>query len=136
MKLTGSKIATEVKTFIVQGLARFDSPSDVSRSVNNEFGLTVSRQRVEAYDPTKRAGAGLKRRWRDLFAETRSDFIAKLPYSGIGKKLVRLRALDRPQRRAEAAGNLALAAKILEQAAKEVGGAFDRRGDRRPAGFR
>lgn len=43
----------EVKAFIVQALACFDTPSQVAEQVKKEFGLEVSRQQVESHDPTK-----------------------------------------------------------------------------------
>ncbi len=55
---------------------------------------------------------------------TRAAFLADAATIGIAHRAVRLRTLGRLADRAEAMGNLALAAEILEQAAKEVGNAF------------
>jgi hypothetical protein len=41
----------EVKRFIVQSLACFDTPSQVAQAVKDTFGLEVSRQQCEFYDP-------------------------------------------------------------------------------------
>lgn len=40
-------LKNEVKSFIVQALACFDTPSQVVESVKNEFGVVVTRQQVE-----------------------------------------------------------------------------------------
>ena len=66
-----AKLSDEVKTFIVQALACFDSPSVAAAAVKRELGIEVSRQLVESHDPNKRAGRGLAPKWRIMFAETR-----------------------------------------------------------------
>ena len=40
-------LKSEVKSFIVQALACFDTPSQVAEAVKNEFGVVLSRQQVE-----------------------------------------------------------------------------------------
>lgn len=114
----------EVRTFIVQALACFDRPSEVAKAVKETFELTVSRQAVEAYDPTKRAGAELSAEHRAVFEASRAAFLKQTAEIGISHRAVRLRALERLVDRAEAMGNITLAAELLEQAAKEMGGAF------------
>ncbi|GJD72566.1 DUF2280 domain-containing protein [Methylobacterium goesingense] len=114
----------EVKTFVVQQLACFETPSEVAKSVKEEFGLEVSRQAVEAYDPGKRAGASLSEEFRALFAITREAFLADTAAIGISHKVVRLRTLARLAEKAERAGNMVLVASLLEQVAKECGDAF------------
>lgn len=51
-------LKNEVKAFIVQAIACFDTPSQVAQAVRQEFGIELSRQQCEAYDPTKYAGTG------------------------------------------------------------------------------
>ncbi|TXN38987.1 DUF2280 domain-containing protein [Methylobacterium sp. WL30] len=114
----------EVKTFIVQQLACFDTPSGVAKAVKEEFGLEVSRQAVEAYDPGKRAAANLSDGYRQIFEATRTAFLAETATIGISHKAVRLRTLQRLAEKAERQGNMAFVASVLEQAAKECGDAF------------
>ncbi|AWJ93403.1 DUF2280 domain-containing protein (plasmid) [Azospirillum baldaniorum] len=114
----------EVKAFIVQAVACFDPPSTVVESVKTGFGVVVSRQQVEAHDPTKVSGRGLAERWKELFEETRKAFLEDTSAIGISHKAVRLRALNRMAAKAEGMGNMALAAQLMEQAAKECGDAF------------
>lgn len=120
-------LPVEVQTFIVQALACFDAPSVVVNSVKAEFGLTITRQRVELYDPNKRAGQALSQRWRELFDATRKEFLEDTSKIAISHRAVRLRALQRMAERAEHAGNLPLAAQLHEQAAKEVGDSYTNR---------
>lgn len=118
------KLDVAVQTFVVQSLACFDSPGVVAEAVRKEFGQTIARQSVEAYDPNKKAGAKLAQRWRALFAESRKAFLDSTAEIGISHRTVRLRALQRMASGAEDRGNLVLAAQLLEQAAKEVGDVY------------
>lgn len=60
----------EVKRFIVQALACFDTPTQVVQAVKETFGLDVTRQQCELYDPTKYAGRDLGVKWRTVFEDT------------------------------------------------------------------
>jgi len=114
----------EVKTFIVQALACFDTPTQVSQAVKQEFNIDVTRQQVEQHDPTKRAGVNLAAKWRILFDDTRRRFREDTAEIPIANRAYRLRMLDRMASKAEAMKNMALAAQLLEQAAKETGGTY------------
>jgi len=120
-------LSSEIKTFIVQQLACFDTPSQVVEAVKTEFKVDVSRQVVEGHDPNKRAGQKLAQRWVDLFNETRERFKAETADIPIANRAVRLRALNRMANKAEGMKNMALAAQLIEQAAKETGGAYTNR---------
>lgn len=117
----------EVKAFIVQSLACFDTPSQVVESVKKEFGLAIPRQQVESHDPTKANGKGLAQKWVDMFNATRERFQNEISDIPIANKAYRLRVLDRMATRAEGMKNLALTAEIIEQAAKECGDAYTNR---------
>ncbi|RVC47595.1 DUF2280 domain-containing protein [Mesorhizobium sp. M4A.F.Ca.ET.090.04.2.1] len=122
-----AKLSNEVKTFIVQALACFDTPSVVATAVKKEFGLDISRQLAESHDPTKRTGRDLAKRWKALFEETRKAFLEDTAAIGISHRSVRLRALQRMAAKAEDMGNMQLATQILRQAGEEMGGALTNR---------
>lgn len=124
-----NKLDDDVKAFVVQALACFDTPGTVAKAVKAEYGITVSPQQCEAYDPNKRAGARLSDKWKVLFEATRKKFVDDQSEIPISHRSTRLRALQRLAERAENAGNIALAAQLHEQAAKEVGNAFTNRRD-------
>ncbi|HBO1307272.1 TPA: DUF2280 domain-containing protein [Pseudomonas aeruginosa] len=115
---------SELKSFIVQALACFDTPSQVVEAVKNDFGIVVTRQQVESHDPTKAAGKGLAKRWVTLFHDTRKRFREETAEIPIANRAYRLRALGRMAERAEGMRNMGLAIQILEQAAKESGGMY------------
>jgi hypothetical protein len=119
-----AKLSDEVKTYVVQALACFDSPSIVATAVKKEFAIEVSRQLVESHDPNKKAASGLAPKWRALFEETRKTFLEDTASIGISHRAVRLRALQRMADKAETQGNMVLASSLLEQAAKEVGNSY------------
>jgi len=114
-------LKNEVKSFIVQALACFDTPSHVSQAVKQEFDVDVTRQQVEQHDPTKRAGAHLAVKWQTLFHDTRKRFREETAEIPIANRAFRLRAMNRFVEKAETMKNIGLAMQILEQAAKETG---------------
>lgn len=122
-----AKLSDEIKTYIVQALACFDSPSTVAAAVKKEFGVEVSRQLVESHDPNKKAASGLAPKWRILFEESRKTFLEDTASIGISHRAVRLRALQRMVDKAEGQGNMVLASSLLKQAAEEVGGSYTNR---------
>lgn len=114
-------LKNEVKSFIVQALACFDTPSQVVESVKNEFGQVLTRQQVESHDPTKASSKGLALKWQTLFHDTRKRFREETADIPIANRAYRLRALGRIIEKAETMRNLPLALQVLEQAAKESG---------------
>lgn len=117
-------LSNEVKTFIVQALACFDTPSQVAEAVKQEFRLEISRQLVETYDPTKRAAKNLAKRWVVMFEDTRKRFREETAEIPIANRAYRLRALGRMAEKVEGMRNYGLAMQLLEQAAKEVGDVY------------
>lgn len=117
-------LKNDVKAFIVQALACFDTPSQVAQAVKEEFGIEVSRQQCESHDPTKRAGSTLAKKWVTLFHDTRKRFREETAEIPIANRAYRLRALGRMAEKAEGMRNMGLAIQILEQAAKEVGDVY------------
>jgi len=129
------KLTSDVKVFIVVELGCFETPAAVAEAVKAKFNVDVSRQHVESYDPTKHAGRNVAGRWKVLFDRVREGCQRELDKVPCAHRAVRLRCLDRMSREAEKIGNVALAAAILEKAAKEVGDCYVRHapGAARPA---
>ncbi|MDG6423735.1 hypothetical protein QIT82_gp68 [Pseudomonas phage psageK9] len=117
-------LSSEVKAFIVQALACFDTPSQVAEAVKREFNIEVSRQQVESHDPTKRCSKTLAKRWVDMFHDARERFRHQAIDIPIANRAYRLRAMGRIIEKAESMKNLSLALQVLEQAAKETGDAY------------
>jgi hypothetical protein len=122
-----AQLDDRIRGHLVQALACFDTPTQVAGAVKEEFGLTLTRQQVQAYDPTKHAGRTLAKKWRALFDETRKKFLEEAAQIPIAQQSYRLRKLQQLADLAINRNNAPLAAQLLEQAAKEVGGAFTNR---------
>lgn len=114
----------EVKAFIIQMLACYDTPSQVVEAVQKDFGIAITRQQVETHDPTKVSGKTLAKKWVELFNLTRDRFLNEISDIPIANKAYRLRVLQRMSTTAEGMKNLGMTAQLLEQAAKEVGDAY------------
>ena len=114
----------EVRAFIIQELACFETPSQIVESVQKEFKVQVTRQQVASHDPTKAAGKGLAKKWVDLFNDLRDRFLNEISDIPIANKAYRLRVLQRMSTTAEGMKKLGMTAQLLEQAAKEVGDAY------------
>ncbi|MGR7948841.1 DUF2280 domain-containing protein [Alcaligenes sp. RM2] len=112
------------KLFIVQALACFDAPSQVIEAVKQEFGIDVSPQQLQAYNPATKAGARMSQKLKDIFESTRKRFLAEVSDIPVANQAYRLRQLQRMVHESMKRKNIVLAASLLEQAAKESGGMF------------
>ena len=120
-------LSPEVKAFIVQALACFDTPTRVAEQVKQEFDLVVTLQQVSSYDPTRAIAKNLGQKWIDLFNATRERFQNEIANIPIANKSYRLRVLDRMAAATEKQKNFGMTAQLMEQAAKEVGDAYTNR---------
>lgn len=114
-------ISTEMKRRMVILFAQFHTVSQVQKAITAEFGVELDRRTVQGYDlngPHPRVGARL----RTLFESVRSEWIGEAARVGISHQTHRLRILERLIDKAEAAREYDVAGKLLEQAAKEMGG--------------
>ncbi|MBZ0381127.1 DUF2280 domain-containing protein, partial [Acinetobacter baumannii] len=96
----------------------------VVEQVKQEFGVDISRSQCECYDPTKYSGRNLSKKFVKLFELTREKFDKGLIDIPIANKYYRLKQY---QRQLEKTRNVKTALKILEQAAKDIGGQFTNR---------
>jgi len=117
-------LTDDVKAFIVQALACYDTPSEVVNAVREEFQVETTRMQVQSYDPTKKTARGLAKKWVAMFEATRERFLKETAEIPIASQSFRLRALQKMYEKTAARGNVPLAAQLVEQAAKETGGIF------------
>jgi hypothetical protein len=122
-----AKLTEPQKLFIVKALACFDTPTRIASAVRDEFDLEITRFQAAEYDPTTIRGRGISKKLKAVFEETRKTFLTELGELPIANQAYRLRTLQRMLIKSESQGNIALAARLLEQAAKEVGGALTNR---------
>ncbi len=121
-KLKKKRLNDAEKAFVVQQLACFGSPKEVSEALMEEYGVQLAPQNIEAYDPGKRAGQHLSKKWRVLFEHTRQAFLdqveKRVPEA---HKAVRIRHLAHAARAYKGQRNYMAMADMLERIAKETG---------------
>jgi hypothetical protein len=110
---------------IVQRLACFESPTEVAEWASAEFEKDVTPNQVHHYDPTRAEDTADK--WEELFQETREAFLNDLDTIPLSHRAVRLRELTTLYERAKEQEEVEKAARMLKQAAKEVGDKFTNR---------
>jgi hypothetical protein len=89
-------LTDEHKTYVVKRLAAHDKPKAIARDLARDFGVTLTHHGVAAYDPERRAGKHLARRWRDLFAQERAAYLASTAGVGLVEPVRRRSAQDPP----------------------------------------
>ncbi len=118
-----ARLTAAVKRRIVEHLACYYSPSEVSDLVFEELEVRVSARHVRAYDPGSfQFAAGPK--WSEYFDVARERFHTEIASIPIASRAYRLHRTSDLHRLAVANGNLEVALKALEQAAKEVGNVY------------
>lgn len=127
MSGSSGKLKEEHKAFIVQRLAAFESPKQTVKALKEEFGVQLSPQGAEAYDPTKFAGRRLNGRWRALFEHTRERFLTDLDSIPEANRPVRVQYLAQAARSYRERGAYMQMARLLEQIAKEIGNVYTNR---------
>lgn len=117
---------------IVQRLATFESPVEVAEWASEEFEKDIEANQVVHYDPTR--SDDIANKWQTVFKETREQFLNDFDAIPLSHQAVRLRELQRLYKYVTRAltrdgdggevSDLQEAARLLKQAAKEVGGKF------------
>lgn len=127
-KSRAPKLDDEQRAFLVQRVACYDGPKDAAAALKEEFGVEITPQAVEAYDPNKRAGRNLSKRWRELFEKTREEFLSHVEkHVPVANKAVRVKELYHGYLALKSRGNVIAAADMLERISKELGGAYTNR---------
>lgn len=122
-----ASLKTKHKKLVVKRLAVFERPSDVRDELRKEYGVEADLSQLAHYDPTTQKGQGLAEDLEELFQETRSRFLKEFTESAIQHKAVRLRLLEEAAFSFKDMGHWVGLMDALEQAAKEMGGAYTNR---------
>jgi len=109
---------------IVRRLACFESPTEVVEWAEEELDKDLTVRQVWHYDPTRSDETAEK--WVELFEDTREDFLNDLDTIPLSHRAVRLQELQRLYDRLKGEDETE-AARLLKQAAKEVGESFTNR---------
>lgn len=113
------------KRFIVRGLAHFKTPTEIKEEFEDAFSVEVSLPQIAYYNPNGAQGSEqLAQKWKDLFTESRKAYIEGINEVPIAHDRYRLEELQNALEKYKRMKNFKGVAEVLEQAAKEVGGAF------------
>lgn len=119
-------IPQDAKIYIIQSLACYKPPAQIIREVNEQFGFEVPPQNISAYNPATESGSRLSRPHKELFDQVRKKYIEDTSEIPIAQKAHRLRLLQEMLEKPEVQSRPGVMLRILEQAAREVGGAYTR----------
>jgi len=121
-----TKLNDAQKAFVVERLASHYQTTGIAREVRQRYGITISAQAIEFYDPTRYSGECPKR-WADLFHATRNSFNNGKADIPAANRLVRVRWRGDMALAAMEQGQYKRANDILDSIAKECGDAFSNR---------
>lgn len=110
------------KLFLVRAFAEFETPTSAAALVNEQFGIEITRQSAQRYDPTTTAGADLAAYLTEEFRAHRQRFLGEMDQIALSHKPYRMRELQRAYDRLKLVGNVLGGARIIEQAAREMEG--------------
>lgn len=85
-----ARLNKRVKLYIVRSLATYETPTETAKGVQEEFGITVTKQQCEAYDPTKKTGQDLSEEFKKEFYRIREDMnknVNSIPIANIAYRL-------------------------------------------------
>lgn len=118
-----AELTEELKTEVVLRLARFERGAEIIKWLKVEHGLECSFQQIHQYDASKpQFTSGDK--WRQIFDAARKAFLHDVAAVPAAQQAYRLNMLQKGIEESAKKGNWPLVSSLLEQAAKEVGGAF------------
>lgn len=115
------KLPEPVKRRIVEHLAAYRRPGEVADLIAQEFRVVLTPRHIRAYDPSSPQFAAGER-WRSYFQSAQQRFDESIADCPIAYRAFRLHMLEEVRAMAMKQGNVRLAMKTLEQAAREVSG--------------
>jgi hypothetical protein len=110
------------KEEIVIQLARFRRPAEVVEYMRDEHEIELTVQQVRTYDPTNPRFEADRDKWPPIFEAARKAYIEDVKLVPVANQAFRLNELHDLYKKAKKAKNMKLAADLLEQIAREVGG--------------
>lgn len=118
-----AQLTESLKVEIVQRLARFQPPAEIARQLREDYALEVGIPQIVGYDPT-RPSFEAGQRFVEIFNITREAFIKNVDAVPIANQGYRLQVLQSLLENHLKHKKLPEAARVVEQAAKEMGGLY------------
>ena len=118
------KLTEAQKDYVIRRLAAYDTPIEIQRDLREKFGVEITRQAVEVYDPTRRPRCG--KQSADAFFGARGALLASEPDAPLSLRKDELRRRERLVLRSIET----LADRILKSIDAGNGDVFAKRADR------
>jgi hypothetical protein len=117
-----AKLTQEQKEFIVQRYAMYDRPKEIGVAFKDKYGIEISRQQIDTYNPrgVKAANGNIAKSLMAAFEAQRAAFVGTIDNIPIAQRSYRLTKLQSMFEAAFDKGNLSMAASLLAQAKEEV----------------
>jgi hypothetical protein len=116
-----TRLSHEQKTRIVSLFAQFQGVASIRDAMKREFGLELAENTIRHYDPSK-PGSRLSPRLKAFYLSAREAWVGQSAAIGVSYQNQRLRLIERAIDGAEKAKDFGNVARLLELAAKEMGG--------------
>lgn len=112
------------KEAMILQFARFKRPAEVVAFMKEERGVEMDVQQARTYDPTNPRFEADRDKWEPIYLAAREAYITDMKQVAVANQAFRLNELHDLYNRAKTAKNYKLAADLLEQIARECGGAL------------
>lgn len=120
---SASKLRDEQKAFLTKRLAVFDTPKEAADALNEQFGVQISPQAAEHYDPNRAQGRSLAGKWVGLFSATRKRFLDQMEHEiPLANQAVRVKKMAKAAAAFEARGAWMPMVRVIEAISRELGG--------------
>ena len=131
--MNGKALPSEVKEYIVTQLAGYSAPFEIQEQVKEIFGVDVTKQHIQYYNPHSYTGKTLISKYLELFNVRREIFLNQVQDIPIANVAVRLKRLENSWIQLTAKKNYIAANAVIEQAAKEASGFYSPRNQQLPS---
>jgi hypothetical protein len=131
-----ARLTHEQKVYVVKRLAAYDAPIAIVRGLKEEFGIAVSADMLQHYDPELAYSRTLAQRWKDLFREARAAYLDSTAGIGASYRLVRIHWRGEMVQETWGAGQHRIANEILDSVTKEARAGAGNRHERGYFGLR
>jgi hypothetical protein len=104
----------DVKDYILRGIAKYVTPSDIVEQVQDIFRISITPSLVTAYKSTKK--------WQPIISKYRQEYLATLEDVPMSHKKVRLERVEKLYEKAKTKGNVRELLTTIEHSRKEMEG--------------
>jgi hypothetical protein len=120
--MASHKLPQLARFAIIKALARDYMPMEIVTLIQREFGISISRQTVEHYDPRK--SWQVARPWEHYFIQELQAYNQELDNIAMESRAWRQTQRSKLLTTCKERGDIAMQLRVLDSAMKEANGAF------------